>query len=62
MVKTLTILKKILIFIWKIFKHVFLLPLYCSLPDKYNGITYNELLNGHENKDDDEIDAETKES
>ena len=32
------------------------------MPDKYNGITYNEWLNGHESKDHDEIDAETKES
>lgn len=41
-------MKKFLIktikFIWNIIKHVFLLPLYCSFPDKYNGTMYDEWL------------------
>ena len=38
-------LKKIINFILNMFKHIFLLFLYCSMPDKYSGITYNEWLN-----------------
>ena len=34
----------ILKFIWKILRHIFLLPMYCSFPDKYNGVTYDEWL------------------
>ena len=36
--------KKIFKFIWKIIKHIFLLPFYCSMPDKYNGVDYDEWL------------------
>lgn len=34
----------ILKFLWNILKHVFLLPFYCSMPDKYSGVTYDEWL------------------
>jgi len=41
-------------------KHILLLPLYCSMPDKYSGVSYSEWLG--ENKNDDVIDEEyTKE-
>lgn len=30
---------------WNIFKHVLLLPMYCSMPDKYSGTTYDDWLN-----------------
>ena len=43
----LNIIWKIIKFIWNIIKHIFLLPLYCSMPDKYNGVTYSEWLNGN---------------
>ena len=43
-----TFLTKILKFIWEIVKHIFLFPLYCSLPNKYNGTMYDEWLD--ENK------------
>ena len=39
---------KIIKFIWKIVKHIFLLPLYCSLPNKYDGTMYDEWID--ENK------------
>ena len=38
-------MKKVLNFIWNILKHVILFPLYCSMPDKYSGVTYEEWLN-----------------
>ena len=38
-------LLKVLKLLWNILKHIFLLPLYCSMPDKYSGITYTEWLN-----------------
>lgn len=34
----------VLKFFWNIFKHILLLPFYCSLPDKYNGTTYDDWL------------------
>ena len=37
-------MKLILKWLWKILKHILLLPQYCSMPDKYNGVTYNEWL------------------
>ena len=40
-----TMIKRVLKFIWNIVKHVFLLPMYCSMPDKYSGKTYSEWLN-----------------
>mgnify|MGYP007101838095 CR=1 FL=1 len=39
------LLIKILKFIWEILKHILLLPMYCYLPDKYSGTTYDEWLN-----------------
>ena len=36
--------KKILKFIWNILKHIFLLPFYSSMPDKYSGIDYDKWL------------------
>ena len=46
--KCLYILWIIIKFIWNIVKHIFLLPFYCSLPDKYNGLTYNDWLDGND--------------
>ena len=47
-------------FILNITKHVFLFSLYCYMPDKYSGVTYDEWLG--ETKTDDVIDArDTKE-
>jgi len=43
-IKIKNIIKKILKLIWNIAKHFFLLPMYCSLPDKYNGTTYEEWI------------------
>jgi len=43
-------MKKILKFILNILKHVILFPLYCSLPDKYSGVTYEEWLNDDKQK------------
>ena len=37
-------MKKFFKFLWNILKHVLLLPFYCSLPDKYSGVTYEEWL------------------
>ena len=37
-------------FIFNIVKHVILLPLYCSMSDKYNGTTYEEWLDGKKDK------------
>ena len=44
-------MKKFLHYLWivikfvlNILKHVLLLPFYCSMPDKYSGVTYNEWL------------------
>lgn len=37
-------MKRFLKILWNILKHIFLLPLYCSMPDKYNGTMYNEWL------------------
>ena len=37
-------MKKALLFIWNILKHIILLPFYCSLPNKYSGISYEEWL------------------
>ena len=48
--KVLNVILVIIKFIWNIVKHVFLLPLYCSLPDKYGGITYTEWLNDNNDK------------
>jgi len=50
----LNILCKTIKFLWKIIKLILLLPLYCSMPDKYRGVTYDEWLK----KDDNAIDAE----
>ena len=38
------LLIKILKFILNIIKHIFMLPLYCSMPHKYSGTTYEEWL------------------
>ena len=35
---------KSLKFFWNIVKHVFLLPYYCSMPDKYDGKSYVDWL------------------
>ena len=40
-------MKKVSCFILNILKHIILLPLYCSMPDKYSGVTYEEWLNGN---------------
>ena len=44
-------MKKVLHYFWivikfilNIVKHVFLLPFYCSMPDKYSGKSYDEWL------------------
>ena len=37
-------LKILLKIIKAIFKFVFLFPIYCSMPDKYDGITFEEWL------------------
>ena len=37
-------MKKFLLSLWKIVRHVFLFPMYCSMPDKYSGVTYKEWL------------------
>ena len=58
---SLNTLWKIVKFLWNVLKHIILLPLYCSMPDKYNGVMYDEWLDENK-KDDDVIDAEyTKE-
>ena len=44
-------MKKIFKFLFNILKHIFLLPFYCSFPDKYSGITYNEWLNKDKDAD-----------
>ena len=44
-------MKKVLKFIWNLVNHILLLPLYCSMPDKYNGVTYSEWLNSGEDND-----------
>ena len=30
--------------IWNVLKHILLLPMYCSMSDKYSGTTYDEWL------------------
>ena len=35
-------MKKFLLFVLKILKHLLLLPFYCMMPDKYNGVDYEE--------------------
>lgn len=52
-------MKNFLLFILNIIKHIILLPLYCSMPDKYSGVSYNEWLSGQEKKDDDVIEKES---
>ena len=42
------ILLSVLKFLWNIIKHMFLLSFYCSMPDKYSGVTYDEWLNDKE--------------
>lgn len=37
---------KVLKFTCSIVKHIILFPIYCSMPDKYDGITYEEWLRG----------------
>lgn len=37
-------MKKVIKFILKIIKHIFMFSLYCSLPHKYDGISYEEWL------------------
>ena len=49
--KFFNIIWRIIKFIWNIAKHVFLLPFYCSLPDKYSGVTYTEWLNNNNKKE-----------
>lgn len=51
--KFLAILWKIVKFLLNIVKHIFLFTMYCSMPDKYSGVTYSEWLqedNKNENK------------
>lgn len=43
-------MNKIFKLLWNIIKHVFLLPMYCSSPDKYSGKTYDEWLEETEQK------------
>ena len=52
-------MKKVLLFSWNILKHIILFPLYCSLPDKYNGVSYEEWL-GEKKEEDDESEDESK--
>lgn len=35
---------KIIKFIFNIIKYIFLFSLYCSMPDKYNGTSYEDWL------------------
>ena len=51
-------MNKVLLFLWNILKHVILLPFYCSLPHKYNGVSYEEWLG--EKKEEDEPEDESK--
>ena len=51
-------MKKVLLFMWNILKQVILFPFYCSLPDKYSGVSYEEWLG--EKKEKDEPEDESK--
>ncbi len=42
-------MNKFLKTILSIMKHIILFPLYCSMPDKYSGVTYDEWLHGKNN-------------
>ena len=44
-------MKKFFKFLLNILKHVLLLPLYCSMPDKYSGTMYNEWLEKEDKED-----------
>lgn len=48
----LNIICKIIKFLWRILRHVILFPMYCSMPDKYSGVTYQDWLNEYNKKND----------
>ena len=47
-------MKKFLLFILNILKHIFLFTFYCSLPNKYSGETYEEWLGEKSAKNDED--------
>ena len=48
------VLKNFLLFLWNMLKHIILFPLYCSFPDKYSGVSYEEWLGENKTKNEDD--------
>lgn len=52
-------MRKVLLFLLNILKHIILFPLYCSMPNKYSGESYEEWL-GEKKEDKKESEDESK--